>query len=397
MTRREAAVVGIYELPDRLTPGRSAMQLQAVCAARALEDAGLSRKDVNGLASALDGGLTSRLAMSEYLGVMPHVLDTTMTGGASFELHVAHARDAIAAGRCDVMLITYGATNRSGGVRLGTGAAPTYGAENPGENMETPWGTNLVANYALVAARHMHQYGTTPEQLAEIAVTTRSHALRNPEAVATMAALRLGDARELTVEDVVSSAMVADPLHKLECCMVSDGAGAIVLAGADVAADCRRPPVWIAGAGEGVGYMRNGGDITVTAAAESGPRAFAQAGIRPEDVDVAMLYDSFTITVLTALEDLGFCPKGEGGAFVEGGRLRFDRPGAPALNTDGGGLFSNHPGMRGVFLLIEAARQLRGDSTAQVPDARFAVAHGNGGMLGSRHAAGTVILSREQP
>jgi acetyl-CoA C-acetyltransferase len=394
---RAAAIAGIYEYPQRLAPGMSAMQLQAISAAGALRDAGLVPGDVDALFDALDGGLTSRLAMAEYLGVKPKVLDTTMTGGASFELHLAHARSAILAGRCEVALITYGAVNRSAAVRLGTAAAPSYGAENPGENMESPWGATLIANYAMVATRHAHQYGTTPAQLAEIAVATRAHAVRNPDAVAAMKALGFKDTGEITVDDVLASPVIADPLHKLECCMVSDGAGAVVVVSDRVAASCRSKPVWVLGASEAVSYMDASRDICRTAAAESGPRAFAEAGITPHDIDVAMLYDSFTITVLTALEDLGFCDKGEGGPYCEGGRLRFDKPGGPAVNTDGGGLYSNHPGMRGIFLLIEAARQLRGESTAQVPNARFALAHGNGGMLGSRHAAGTVILGGQQP
>jgi acetyl-CoA C-acetyltransferase len=397
MAARAAAIAGIYEHPQRLAPGTSAMRLQAVSAAAALRDAGLALSDVDALYDALDGGLTSRLAMAEYLGVRPHVVDTTMVGGASFEFHLAHARSAILAGRCEVALVTYGAVNRSADKRIGTGAPPSYGSENPGENMEAPWGATLISNYAMVATRHAHQYGTTPAQLAEIAVATRAHAVRNPQAVDAMKALGFKDTDEITVDDVLASPVVADPLHKLECCMVSDGAGAVVVVSDRVGADCRTAPVWVAGAGEAVSYMDNERDITHTAAATSGPRAFAEAGVRPEQVDVAMLYDSFTITVLTALEDLGFCPKGEAGAYVEGGRLRWDRPGGPAVNTDGGGLFSNHPGMRGIFLLVEAARQLRGESTAQVPDARFAVAHGNGGMLGSRHAGGTVVLSTERP
>jgi acetyl-CoA C-acetyltransferase len=388
----EVAIVGAYEHPARLIPDSSPMQLQAVAAAEALADAGLTGRDVDAIYSALDGGLTSRLALAEYLGVTPATVDTTMVGGASFEFHVAHARSAIRAGKCQVALITYGATNRSAAVRLGTGAAPQYGNDNPAENMEAPWGATLVANYALVAMRHMHEFGTTPEQLAEISVATRAHALRNPAAVAAMEALRFKERGELTVDDVVSSPVIADPLHKLECCMVSDGAGAVVLTSAAVARSTRQRPVWVLGTGEAVGYSRNGGDICATAASRSGPIAFAEAGIRPEEVDIAMIYDSFTITVLTALEGLGFCGRGEGGAYVEGGRLRWDRPGGPALNTDGGGLFSNHPGMRGVFLLVEAVRQLRGQSTAQVPDAKIAVAPGNGGMLGSRHGAGTVLL-----
>jgi acetyl-CoA C-acetyltransferase len=220
--------------------------------------------------------------------------------------------------------------------------------------------------------------------------------MRNPEAVAAMEALEFLDIRETTVDDVVGSRMIADPLHLLECCMISDGGGAVVIVAPEVARDCDKPPVWILGGGEATRYRENGGDVTTTAAAQSAPVAFGEAGVAPADIDVAMIYDSFSITVLAILEDLGFCKKGEGGSFVEGGRLRFDRPrDGPALNTDGGGLSSNHPGMRGIFLLIEAARQLRGTSTSQVEGASLAVAHGNGGMLGSRHSGGTVILGRD--
>jgi len=178
--------------------------------------------------------------------------------------------------------------------------------------------------------------------------------------------------------------------------MISDGGGAVVIASPEVAKNCRKSPVWILGSGEATRYPETGGDITTSAAVQSAPLAFGEAGVKPAEIDIAMIYDSFSITVLTILEDLGFCKKGEGGAWVEGGRLRFDRPGdGPALNTDGGGLSSNHPGMRGIFLLIEAARQLRGESCSQVDGAKLAVAHGNGGMLGSRHAAGTIILGSD--
>lgn len=261
--------------------------------------------------------------------------------------------------------------------------------------MEGPYGLTLVGSYALVARRHLHQYGTTPEQLAEIAVTTRAHAMRNPEAVRALHDLGQKNVREIGVDDVVSSRLIADPLHLLDCCLISDGGGAIVIVGPEVARDLRSAPVWILGSGEAAKYAENQGDLTVSAGARSGPPAFEEAGVRPEEIDVAMIYDSFTITVLTILEDLGFCAKGEGGDYVAGGRLRFDRPGGPALNTDGGGLSSNHPGMRGIFLLIEATRQLRGTSTAQVPGATLAVAHGNGGQLGTRHAAGTIVLGRD--
>jgi len=210
-----------------------------------------------------------------------------------------------------------------------------------------------------------------------------------------MTALGFIDIRETNIADVLGSPMIADPLHRLDCCMISDGGGAVVIAGADVARSCRKKPVWILGTGEATKYPENGGDITVSAAAQSGPPAFLEAGVSPSEIDVAMIYDSFSITVLTMLEDLGFCPKGEGGRWVEGGKLRFDRKDGPALNTDGGGMSSNHPGMRGIFLLIEATRQLRGESTSQVKDAKLAVAHGNGGMLGSRHSGATVILARD--
>jgi acetyl-CoA C-acetyltransferase len=177
--------------------------------------------------------------------------------------------------------------------------------------------------------------------------------------------------------------------------MISDGGGAVVIASADVARDCRKTPVWIIGSGEATKYHENDGDITVSAGAQSAPAAFGEAGVMPDEIDVAMLYDSFTITVAVCLEDLGFCKKGEVGDFVAGGRLAFDNPEGPALNTDGGGLSSNHPGMRGIFLLLEATRQLRGESTSQVADARLAVAHGNGGMLAGTHTGGTVILAKD--
>ena len=237
-------------------------------------------------------------------------------------------------------------------------------------NMETPYGSTLISNYAMIANRHMHEYGTTSEQLAEISVATRYHAMRNPQAVKAMTDLEFVGVKETTIADVMESRIVADPLHLLECCMISDGGGALVIASADVARDCRKPPVWIIGGGEATKYLENGGDMTTSAGAKSAPIAFAEAGVTPDEIDIAMIYDSFSITVLICLEDLGLCKKGEGGAYVEGGGLRFDRPGRPALNTDGGGLSSNHPGMRGIFLLLESTRQLRGESTAQVPGAR---------------------------
>jgi acetyl-CoA C-acetyltransferase len=393
---RSAAIVGIHEYPSRDVEGTSSpLQIKAVCAARALEDAGLTWGDVDAVYDAGEAGPMSGLTICEYFGVKPNVIDTTNVGGSSYEYHAAHARRAIAAGKARVALLTYGSTAHSNTRRIGAGGRGGYGA-SPTDNLESFTGMTLVANYAMVARRHMYEYGTTSAQLAEISVATRAHAMRNPEAVQAMNDLEFLDIRETTVDDVVGSRMIADPLHLLECCMISDGGGAVVIAAPEVARNCAKAPVWILGSGEATRYPENGGDITTSAAVQSGPPAFGEAGVTPGEIDVAMIYDSFSITVLCLLEDLGFCPKGEGGRWVEGGRLRFDRPeDGPALNTDGGGLSSNHPGMRGIFLLIEAARQLRGESTSQVPDARLAVAHGNGGMLGARHCAGTIILGRD--
>lgn len=394
---QDAAIVGVHEYPSRKVEGKlSPMQIKATSAARALADAGLTWKDVDAIYDAGEGGGgMSGLTIAEYFGLKPNVIDTTAVGGSSYEFHAAHAKRDIAAGKARVALLTYGSTALSHAMAIGTGGRGGY-ATHPADNMDSFAGMTLVSNYAMVARRHMHQYGTTSEQLAEIGIATRLHAMRNPEAVAAMTALGFLDIRETTIADVINSPLIADPLHRLDCCMISDGGGAVVIAAADVARDCRKKPVWILGTGEATKYPENGGDITVSAAAQSAPRAFGEAGVKPGEIDIAMIYDSFSITVLTLLEDLGFCKKGEGGAWVSGGRLRFDRPkDGPALNTDGGGLSSNHPGMRGIFLLIEATRQLRGESTSQVNGARLAVAHGNGGMLGSRHSGGTVILGRD--
>ena len=393
---RDAAIVGIHEYPSRDVEGAvSPLQIKAASAARALEDAGLSWNDIDAIYDAGDGGGMGGLNIAEYFGLKPRVIDTTNVGGSSYEYHAAHAKRDIAQGKARVALLTYGSTAHSNVRRIGVGGRG-FGAGHPADNMDPFAGTTLVAHYAMVAHRHMHDYGTTSEQLAEIGVATRCHAMRNPEAVKAMEDLEFLDIRETTVDDVVNSRMIADPLHLLDCCMISDGGGAVVIAAPEVARGCRKPPVWLLGAGEATRYPENGGDITTTAAAQSGPDAFGEAGVSPGEIDVAMIYDSFSITVLAILEDLGFCPKGDGGRWVEGGRLRFDRPAdGPALNTDGGGLSSNHPGMRGIFLLIEAARQLRGESCSQVDGAKLAVAHGNGGILGSRHCAGTVILGRD--
>ncbi|MBV1906977.1 MAG: thiolase domain-containing protein [Pseudomonadales bacterium] len=394
--KRDAAIVGIHEYPERDVEGLvSPMQIKAESAARALEDAGLNWSDVDAIYDSGDGGGMSGLTISEYFGLKPSVIDTTAVGGSSFEYHAGHAKRDIAAGKANVALLTYGSTAHSNARAIGVGGRG-FGGTHPADNMDVFAGMTLIANYALVAQRHMHEYGTTSEQLAEISIATRCHAMRNPEAVQAMHDLEFLDIRETTIGDVVNSRLIADPLHLLECCMISDGGGAVVIASPEVARDCKKPPVWILGSGEATKYPENGGDITTSAAIQSGPSAFGEAGVSASEMDIAMIYDSFSITVLALLEDLGFCKKGEGGSWVKGGRLRFDRPNdGPALNTDGGGLSSNHPGMRGIFLLLEATRQLRGESHSQVENAKLAVAHGNGGMLGSRHCAGTIILGSD--
>jgi acetyl-CoA C-acetyltransferase len=393
--QRRAAIVGIHEYPLRLAPGVSAMEIKVESIKRALEDAGLAWKDVDGVYDAGDGEAGGGLQLSAYLGLKPSVIDTTQVGGSSYEFQAAHALRDIAAGKCSVAILSYGSTAASNRWAIGTGSLEMARGPNWQMNMEMPYGSTLIANYALVKQRHMYQYGTTSEQLAGISVSTRKHAMRNPDAVKAMTDLEFVGVREITVEDVLDSRIVADPLHLLECCMISDGGGALVIASAQVARDCRKAPVWIIGTGEATKYRENGGDITVSAGAQSAPPAFGEAGVTPDEIDVAMIYDSFTITVAVCLEDLGFCKKGEAGDFVAGGRLAFDNPAGLALNTDGGGLSSNHPGMRGIFLLLEATRQLRGESTSQVADARLAVAHGNGGMLATTHTGGTVILAKD--
>ena len=392
--RRDAAIVGINEYPLRVAPGVSSLQIKAECASKALEDAGLAWSDVDAVYDTGGDQNISGLGISEYFGFKPKIIDTTYVGGTSFEFQANHARMMIAAGKCNVALITYGSTAHSDRRAIGTAGATGVGPATFINNMEDPWGQTLIANYAMVKNRHMHQYDSTNEQFAYISVATRKHAMRNAEAVKAMTDLEFVGVREISVEDVLESRMIAYPLRLLECCMVSDGGGALVIASPDVVRNTRKQPVWIIGCGEATKYRENGGDITVSAGAQSGPIAFGESGITPAEVDILMAYDSFSITVMCLIEDLGFCPKGEGGNFVGDGHLAFDQPGL-TINTDGGGLSSNHPGQRGIFLLLEATRQLRGESTAQVADAKLAVAVGNGGQLGSRHATGVTILAAD--
>ena len=367
-------------------PGMSEHAVHAQAAQRALDDAGLGWAEIDGLATV---GFFPMYAvgMAEYLGLQPTYFDETHAGGASFEVLVEHAAHAVEAGVAEVVLVTYGSIQLSQmGRRLGTGGG--RGGMAPGPAIyDALWGNTLVGSYALAARRHMHQYGTTPEQLASVAVTMREHAAHNP-----MAQYR----DPITVDDVLSSRLVADPLHKLDCCVISDGGGACVVTTAERAADLAKAPVYVLGAAHATTHHMNlsaDADLTVSPAAQSGPLAFARAGIGPDEVDVAQLYDSFTITVVLTVEDLGFCVKGEGGAFVADGGLGLG--GRLPTNTDGGGLSACHPGMRGMFLIVEAVRQLRGEAGAtQVPDARIAVAHGTGGMLST---GATLVLGSEAP
>jgi len=377
----KTAVVGAWEHPTRFAPHMTPFQIHAESAWGALADAGLTIRDVDGFFTSGVGPI-GIMSLAQHLNLRPCYLDSQSIGGSSFVSHCLHAAAAIAGGLCTVALVTYGSTAASERFAIGTGGSF---ATEPPDHFEAPFGPTIVGSYALVAQRHMHDYGTTSEQMAEIAVTMRRHATLNPHA-------KYRD--PITVEDVLASRMISSPLHLLDCCMISDGGGALVLTSAERAHDLRKPPVLILGGAEAVRHGEIGArDLLDVASFQSGPLAFQRAGVRPADIDMCMVYDSYTITVLTTLEGLGFCARGEGGAFCAAGRIGLG--GALPVNTDGGGLSSNHPGMRGIFLVIEATRQLRGEAgPAQVRDARLACVHGTGGMLGQRHSGVTLILGR---
>jgi len=375
----KAAVAGVYEHPLRWAPHKTQYQIMAESARGALDDAGLSIKDVDGLFTSGVSGM-GIVSLAEHLNLNPDFLDSNSIGGSSFVSHTAHAAAAIAAGYCNVALILYGSKWSSDRFAIGTGGA---GGGDPSEQFENCYGPTTVGDYALTAQRHMHEFGTTSEQLAEIAVTMRRHASMNPLA-------KFRDS--ITVEDVMTSRIVSSPLHLLDCCMISDGGGAVVVTSAERARDLKKKPVHLLGAAEAC-YHTSAGvrDLTNAAAKQSGPKALERAGVAHKDINMAMIYDSFTITVLVTLESLGFCKKGEGGAFVQNGRIGLG--GALPINTDGGGLSSNHPGMRGIFLVIEATKQLRGEcGDRQVKDCKIAMVHGTGGTLGLRHSGASLIL-----
>jgi acetyl-CoA C-acetyltransferase len=381
-----ACIAGIFEHPTRKAPEKSTAQLHAEVMNGALADAGLAKSDVDGYFCAGDAPGLGGLSMIDYLGLKVRHVDSTETGGSSYIVHVAHAAEAIAAGRCNVALITLAGRPRSEG---SSGTQPrSYSASAPDAAFEVPYGAATINMYAMCAMRHMHEYGTTSEQLAWIKVAASHHAQHNPHAM-----LR----EVVTVEDVVSSPMIADPLHRLDCCVVSDGGGALVVTRPEIARDIKRPVVRVIGAGEAVKGQSGGKiDLTWSASAWSGAAAFAEAGVKPADIQYVSIYDSFTITVLIQLEDLGFCAKGAGGRFVADGNL-ISGVGKLPFNTDGGGLSNNHPANRGgMTKVIEAVRQLRGEAhpAVQVKDCALALANGTGGQLGSRHGSATLIMER---
>jgi acetyl-CoA acetyltransferase len=374
-----AAIAGVAE-SDLGVTALSPLQLNAQAVRRALDDAGLPLSAVDGLATT---GLSrfSATLLGEYLGVRPTWTDSTMAGGSSFDLFVARAARAIRAGLCEVAVVAYGSNQRSARSRR-LGGVVEVGV--PSTEFEVPYAPlRPISLYAMAAQRHMHEFGTTPGQLAEVAVAAREWALRNPVAFSR-------EAGPLTVEEVLASPLISAPLHRLDCCLQTDGGGAVVLTSLERARTLRRSPVLVLGDGEASTQMgaTEIPDLTSTGAAVSGPRALREAGVSVADIDVVEVYDSFTITVLLTLEGLGFCARGEAGPFVADGRTR--PGGAFPLNTSGGGLSYCHPGMFGIFLIIEAVRQLRGEAgDRQVEGAELALCHGTGGEL-STHA--TVVL-----
>src|SRR5215204_512313 len=385
----KAYIVGIYEHPTRLATDKTVPMLHAEVAKGALEDAGLSKNDIDGyFCAAGDTPGLGGLSMVDSLGLRVRHIDSTDTGGSSYLLQVGHVAEAIAAGKCSVALITLAGRPRAEG--MATGTAPRAPAvPMPESGFELPYAPATANMYAMCAIRHMHEYGTTSEQLAWVKVAASHHAQHNPHAM-------LRDV--VTVEEVVNSPMIADPLHRLDCCVITDGGGAIVVVAPEIAAKLKRPKVKLIGVGEFVKTQMGGKvDLTYSGARFSGATAFAEAGVKPSDIKFAAIYDSFTITVLIQLEDLGFAEKGKGGKLVADGNL-IAGTGRLPFNTDGGGLCSNHPGNRGgLTKVLEAVRQLRGEAhpKVQVKNCDLALAHGTGGSLGLRHGSATVILERE--
>jgi len=379
---KRVAIVGAALSDCGRVDTKTPFELHHQAASRALADAGLTKDDVDGLAST-GMGLLAPIEIGEYLGLRANWSESTGVGGAAWEFMAEHAVEAILAGHAEVVLIVYGSTTRADLKARRRSANLSFGARGPTQ-FDAPYGHALISKYAMATRRHMHEFGTTVDQLAEIAVSARYNAQFNPDAYYR---------EPITRDDVHNSPMIADPLTKLHCCIRSDGGGAVVLTTEERARDCAKQPVWILGSGEAsnVTTLSEWSDFTESPAARSGQQAFARAGLKPSDVDVCQLYDAFTSMVLMTIEALGFCGKGEGGPFVEDGKLRVG--GALPTNTDGGGLSACHPGMRGMFLMVEAVKQLRGEcGDRQVPDAKVACASGTGGWFSS---ASTLLLGVE--
>lgn len=370
--RGRTAVAGIGQAGLGEAPGYSAIELLGQASLAAIADAGLRLNDIDAVFAATSQHAFPTVSVAEYLGLRPNFFGGTNVGGSSFEMHLLQASLALEAGVCNAALICYGSNQRTAGGQLVSMSEPQW--------HETPYAPRLpVTAYALAASRHMHQFGTTREMMAEVAVSARKWANLNPQAFAR---------GPLTVEDVLSARMVSDPFTTADCCLVTDGGGACVMVRADRARDLPSAPVYFLGAA-GAHWHRSIAcmpDVTVTAASDSGPRAMQMAGVAPADIDLLMLYDAFTINTILFLEDLGFCPKGEGGRFVQNGRIA---PGGElAVNTNGGGLSCVHPGMYGMFLIIEAVTQLRkAAGQRQLERADLALVHGNGGTLSSQVTA----------
>jgi acetyl-CoA C-acetyltransferase len=387
--KNPAYIVGAFEHPTRKAETKSTAQLHAEVAYGALQDAGLTAADIDGYFCAGDAPGMGGLSMIDYMGLnkLRHY-DTTESGGSSYVIHVGHAVEAIIAGKCNVALITLAGRPRAEGMQTGT-AVRSAGVGVPDESFELPYGRTIATMHANVAMRHMYEFGTTSEQLAWVKVAASHHAQHNPHAMLP---------KVVTVEDVVNSPMVADPLHRLDCCVISDGGGALIIARPEIARTLNRPKVGVKGWGEAYKHQNAGGiDLTYSATKMSGPMAFNKAGVKPADIKYASIYDSFTISVVVQIEDLGFCEKGQGGKFVSDGNL-ISGVGKLPFNTDGGGLCNNHPSNRGgMTKVIEAVRQARGEAhpAVQVKNADLVLANGKGGNLGSRHGCGTVILERE--
>lgn len=383
-THDRALIAGVFEHPTRKAVDKSLAQLHLEVALGALADAGLTIADVDGYFVAGDNTNLYPLSLVDYLGLDLKVLGGNDTGGNAYVSHVGQAMEAIAAGRCKVALITLAGRPRTGGAA----ANPAPDWQLPDVPFEVPYGREVINAYAMCAMRHFYEYGTTPEQLAWIKVAASHHAQHNPNAMLK---------NLVTVEEVLESPMISDPLHKLDCCVVSDGGGAIVVVAPEIAKSLSRPMIRIKGIGDAVKHQAGGNvDLTYTATRWSAAEAYAQAGVGPDDIKYASIYDSFTITVLEQLEDLGFCEKGQGGRFVQDGKL-ISGVGRLPINTDGGGLCNNHPANRGgMTKVIEAVRQLRGEAhpAVQVSNCDLAVANATGGWLGTRHAASTLVLER---